>query len=294
MRILDEETVTIGIGCICERGDCVVLASDMRATYGTTPIGPHDHCGKLFTLGRFPVMACVAGRMSECHAIISQVVHVMGRFHRRKKIAREHVMEVIDDARTREMRRIYDWTLKAKMGVSLHDWAKGKVRGGMDNLVLRAGLSFMNDAPLRVALIVAGFIRGQTMFFRAVEKNRLEEESSPGVYVIGSGQVHAMKVLNRREQSYAMSLPRTLLHVHEAMIAARCERTVGTAPGYIVIKKREPRVLFLPVSVPTLESWRKAYAGRVSTASLDDSKVAAIDIYHQLKFLHRRKSGIGE
>jgi hypothetical protein len=79
-------------------------------------------------------------------------------------------------------------------------------------------------------------------------KNRLQSfltrfnfckwESSPGVYVIGSGQLHAMKVLNGRKQNYGMSLARTLLHVHEAMMAAQAEKTVGTSPGYIVMRKR--------------------------------------------------------
>jgi len=162
----------------------------------------------------------------------------------------------------------------------------------MDDLVLRAGLSFMDDAQFKVGLIVGGFMRRQTMFFCAVGKNRLQEESSPGVYVIGSGQIHAMNVLNQRQQSHAASLPRTLLHVHEAMIAARAERTVGTAIGYIVLRKHVARPVFLHATSHTLEDWRKAYAGRASTASLDDSKPAAMQIYQQLKYLHPTESGI--
>lgn len=287
--------MTIGIGCICDRGGSIVLASDMRATYGTTPIGPHDHAGKLFTLNKhFPVMACVAGGLSVCHAVISQLVHMMRKFHVRKKVAREAVMDAIDYARGWELTRIYDWTLKAKMGISLREWSRGNVRGGMDDLVLRAGLSFMKDAPFKVALIVAGFMRGQTMFFRAVEKERLQEETSPGVYVIGSGQVHAMDVLNRREQHTHMSLARTVLHVHEAMVAAKKEKTVGRSEGYIVMRQREPRILFVPTSLPALEDWRKAYAGRATTATLDDSRLAAQSIYLGLKFLHPTKSGVNK
>jgi len=132
----------------------------------------------------------------------------------------------------------------------------------------------MEAAPFRVGLIVAGFMRGQTMFFRAVQKERLQEETSPGIYVIGSGQVHAMDVLNRRVQNTHMSLARTMLYVHEAMTAARIEKTVGSAQGYIVMK-RERRILFVPSTLPILEDWRKAYARRSSTASLDDSRLAS-------------------
>lgn len=232
--------------------------------------------------------------MSECHAVISQIVHMMRRFHLRKTVGREHVIEIIDMARARELRRMYDWALRRRMGISLAEWAKGTVKGGMDDLVLRAGLTFMNAEPFRVELIVAGFIRGHTMFFRAVQKNRLEEGSTPGVYAIGRGQIHAMRVLNKRGQSYAMSLPRTLFHVHEAMVAARRDTTVGTTPGYVVIKKHDARLLFYPATLPTLENWRKAYAKRGTTASLDDSRVAGLDIFQQLKVLHPTKSGIDE
>jgi len=145
-----------------------------------------------------------------------------------------------------------------------------------------------------VRLIVAGFMRGQTMFFRAVEKNRLQEETSPGVYVIGSGQIHAMKALNRRDQQPHMSLARTLLHVHQAMLAARSERTVGIAQGYVVMKRRGSRILFFPARSQTLEDWRKAYGGRAATASLDDSRLASQNVYLQLKILHPTKSGVNK
>jgi len=280
--------VTIGIGVICERGDCIVIGSDMRASYGTEPeiIGPNDQCGKVFRLAPFPTIACVAGRMSECHAVVSQICNSVRKLRQRRDIGREHVMNIIDEARKRELRLIYSWTLTTKLGISLHDWVRGEVPGGkLDKLILRAGVNFLKDAPLRVELIVGGFMRRRTMFFRAVQKNRLEEESSPGVYVIGTGQRHAMRVLNRRGQHFGMSLSRTLLHVHEAMIAARKEQTVGPATSYIVMRKHVPELLYLPTTSPTLDSWKRAYRERPNTASLDDSRVAGMQIYQQLRYL---------
>ncbi len=86
-----------------------------------------------------------------------------------------------------------------------------------------------------------------------------------------------------------MSLARTLLHVHEAMLAARnSERKgVGRAKYYVVLKKCEEQPLYLDANSPTLESWRKAYRGRKTTASLDDSTIAAKDIYMQLHYRPR-------
>jgi|HubBroStandDraft_6_1064221.scaffolds.fasta_scaffold00205_54 20S proteasome alpha/beta subunit len=280
--------MTIGISCICERGECIVMASDMRVTYGTSPVGPNDACGKVFRLGSFNTMVCVAGSMSSCHAVISQMVVNVQKFSKGKPVYREHVINAIDEARTRELRRVYDWSIRNYLGISLHEWARGKVPGGkLDKLVLRAGIKRLEDTPFKVELIVAGFVESQTMFFRAAQKEALEEESSPGVYAIGTGQVAAMEVLNGRGQRVAMSLPRTLLHVHEAMVAARLAnpRTVGHAQAYIVMRLRVPQTLYLKASAPILESWRKAYRDRRNTGSLDDSAIAARDIHGQLQYL---------
>jgi 20S proteasome alpha/beta subunit len=284
----DAKRMTIGIGCICERGDCVVLASDMRASYGTTPVGPNDACGKVFRLGQFNTMVCIAGRISSCHAVRSQLVHNVGKLSKLRIVSREHVIRAIDEARMRELRRVYDWTIQTNWGISLYDFARGKVPGGkLDKLLLRAGFHLLKNTPLKVELIVAGFVPSQTMFFRASQKQPLEEESSPGVYAIGSGQIPAMTQLNRRSQHVAMSLPRTLLHVHEAMIAARSSdpKGIGHPQAYIVMRKHVPQTLYLEANAPALENWRKAYRGRRNTGSLDDSKVAGIDIYQQLKTL---------
>ena len=191
------------------------------------------------------------------------------------------------------MVRIYDWTLKSKIGISLHDFFGRKRRNALNEFVIRAAQSLLEAAPFRVELIAGGFMRGQTMFFCAKQKDRLQEETSPGIYAIGSGQVSAMEVLNRREQHTHRSLASTVLHVHEAMLAARrAGTTVGAPQGYIVMRKREPRILFVPSSLPILEDWRKAYASRSSTANLDDSRLASQHIYLGTKILHPTKSGI--
>src|ERR1700735_133448 len=163
--------------------------------------------------------------------------------------------------------------------------------GKLDPLLVRDGYNLLNKTPFRVELIAAGFIHSQTMFFRAVQKQPLEEESSPGVYAIGTGDIAAMRVLNRRGQRVSMSLHRTLVHVDEAMISARRSnpRTVGRAQAYLVMRQRVPQTLYLNATSPTLENWRKAYQNRRNTGSLDDSAIAANDIYRQLQYLRPNK-----
>jgi len=286
-----EGMMTIGIACICERGGCFVLASDVRATYGTMPhgrnyqpVGPNDQCGKVFRITP-SLFGCVAGRLSECHAVISNTVARLRRLGT-KRTRREDVASAVDMARVREMTKIYTWTLAKTWGISLHDFVLGKVPGGkLDPLLIRACYHLLKGTPLPVYLIIVGFVKGSGVFIRAVNKEGLQEETSPGVYAIGSGSVHAMRVLNRRGQNYTMSLPRTIFHMHEAVIAARKEKTVGPTYGYIVIRDRTTKVGFLPSTSPTLEGWMKAYKHLKTTASLDDSRVAAMQMYQQLKIM---------
>ncbi len=282
--------MTIGVACVCERGECFVLASDLRATYGTVPhgshyerIGPNDQCGKVFcVLPR--LIGCVAGRMSECHSVISHTITYLRRLAASKKIVRELVPACVDQARIREMHRIYNWALEKNWGISLNQFVRGKVPGGkLDQLLIRACQHLLKDTHLRVHLILVGFVNGQGVFIRAVQKEALQEESSPAVYAIGAGSPHAMRVLNQRGQHHGMSLPRTLLHIHEAMHEARKEQTVGPAFGYLMIRKREQKILHLPSTSSILEGWRKAYAKRPTTASLDDSRIAAVQIRQQLQ-----------
>jgi hypothetical protein len=266
------------------------MASDMRATYGTEPhgrnyeaVGPNDQCGKMFQIAPFPTMACVAGKMSQCHAVVAQLVFNIRKLAKIGQANREFAVAAIDDARVQEIHRLYNWTMHTSWGISLRDFATGKVPGGkLDKLLIRAGYHLLRKTPFEVQIIAGGFMGRDTMFFRGANKLRLEQESSPGVYAIGAGHRHAMRVLNKRGQNYAMSLPRTLLHVHEALIAARKERTVGPATAYIVLRKHTAQVVYLPANSPTLEQWRKAYSGWRSTAALDDSHVAAIEIRQQL------------
>lgn len=282
----DEEKMTIGISVVCDRGESIVIAGDIRATYGSAPIGPNDNCGKVFRLSELPTMACIAGRLGSCHSVISELTARIANLKTKTSISREDVTKAIDASRFKELRKLYNTAMEANWGISLPEFLSGKVpKGKLDKLLLKAGHSLLENTPMPVELIVAGFMGDQTMFFKGSEKRPLEEESSPGVYTIGSGALAAMGHLNKRGQGIPMSLARSLLHVHEAMSIARESDPlrIGNAEAYFVTKKRHQDILFIRAGAPILESWKKVYKDRNNTASLDDSGVAAKDIYHQLK-----------
>jgi len=288
----DGGVMTLGLGMLCEHGNCVVLASEQRATYqtlGSKQLSPNDECGKQFHLEPLNCVVSVAGSNSTCHAVYSQFAHMVLNLKDKDNVPTELLMTLLDAARFREMRRVYDWELKKKMGVTLKQWAAGKVPGiKFHRLFVEYGLSILENTPFKVEMIVGGFAGNYGMFFKASQKSKLEEETSPGVYAIGTGQVDAMEQLNKRGQNVHMSLGRTLLHVYEAMLKAQ-SRTVGPPPKLVaVIMRGEPRMLVYPLH--SLETWRKTYESRPDTVSLDTSMVAKQEIMNRLRILEKEEA----
>jgi hypothetical protein len=289
--------MTLGIGVLCDHGETFVLGSEQRASYGASKssiqIDPNDEAGKVFRLKPYRIFFSVAGCMSTCHQVYSQFAHLVDHLKDKTKIPPELLMDLIDEARFWQMRRIYDWEIRKKMGITLREWASGKLPRGikMHKMIVQYGEEILRNTPLKMELIVGGFIEPHGMFFRAVQKEALQQETSPGVYAIGVGQVTAMRHLNRRGQNVHMTLPRTLLHVYEALYLSQSQY-VGPPPEFVlVVRNRESRIMIYPTA--SLEGWRKTYENRVTTASLDDSGIAAKEVMARLKVLKEKESEIG-
>jgi len=171
------------------------------------------------------------------------------------------------------------------MGISLAELACGKIPNGkMHKIFVDAGRELLAKTEFNSAFIFGGFpSERHGIFLRACQKEALQEETSPGVYVIGIGQVAAMEQLSKRGQNVHMSLARTLLHVYEAMHVAQ-SRFVGPPPELaVVIRKREEKVMVYPFQ--SLEGWRKTYESKNNTASLDDSSVASTEVWARMKVM---------
>ena len=91
-----------------------------------------------------------------------------------------------------------------------------------------------------------------------------------------------MNQLNKRSQSLEFGLPRTLLHVSEAMDEARKlqDKSVGTPQGFTIVF-RDGRMARLRPDAPFLKDWKKVYKGR-DTGSLDYSDIAVANVKYQL------------
>jgi hypothetical protein len=266
--------VTIGIGVLCDSGNTAILASDMRVTYGKSPVTPSDHAGKQYDFSPYLLVAAIAGRAGTNEAVISVMAHELNKLlvakmeHPDKHFVAQHVRHLMDYARKAELRKQQDCAMLGELGVSLADWQSGKLPNGckMDDLALRWGLTILrrvkDEMRTQIGLIVLGFAENGIVFMRGVGADPTEETTTPEYYVIGSGSLAAIEVLNARKQSIYTSLARSLLHIYEALAAARrAEKTVGPPAPYVVIRPKnaaQPNGMWqFPAQSHLLRQWSK-------------------------------------
>jgi hypothetical protein len=285
--------VTVGIGVLAEYGDFVIMGTDMRATYPGLPV-PHDECAKAWLTDK-PIQCgvAVAGTLRIAQPFVDFLQFYLDKAAKEKPIYRDHVEFAIDKARFRVWRRLIDWEMKASYGMSLDEWKSGKVlgKGKLDRLVFQAGKALMKATDLNLEVLIAGFVDAQLLFYKASRKHHLEAVSTPGVQVIGSGGTLAMTHLNRRSQQVTCSFARSILHVAEAIDEAKKEpgKTVGDA-GWIFALHKNGDAVYIKPDHPTLLGWKKAYAGRDSTASLQNCKMSDIQAKGMTRPLVLKKS----
>lgn len=269
--------MTVGIGVLCERASCVILASDTRGSWPHNPISAHEECGKQWDFPYFPLAASVAGSFSSAQPFIDQLTVQIAALGKKKHVYCEHFENAIDYARFRYFLKRVDWRLKMTMGLPYTMWRRAKTPRGHDihPVLIRVGLKIFDETSLPVQLILAGFLNdGRLIFYRADQKAAIDQSTSPGVLVIGTGAVAAMDHLSRRGQNADCSLARSLLHVHEALKKARrIDQYVGRPSAYFVIRKNGQMGRF-PADSRLLRNWAKVYGKRKTTWSLQNSKIA--------------------
>jgi hypothetical protein len=282
----EDEDVTVGIGVLCEAGDCAILASDTRVCYGTTKVDPHERAGKQYPFPPFNFGAAIAGSTSSTHAVVSELsgqlrMLLKAWIAQRKdnpeiQLFMEHISRAIDIARKRELRRLQNCAMET-LGVSLPDWLAGKLPDGrpFNEYAHREGMRILkhvkDEMQFQCAILVVGFLRDSPIFFRGIGAEPLEEASTPGIYVIGGkGAVAAMQHLIDRRQSIEMGIARSLLHVYEALKIAREDKAVGEPSGYTVMRPwthaRPNGRLRFPADHPLLQQWSRTYALRDTEA----------------------------
>lgn len=291
--------VTIGIGVLCDGGDTAILASDMRTSYRSTA-APSDRGGKQYDFPPFTLAAAIAGTVSINAAVASEMAYMLAGLLSAKRdypnatIVARYIHWILNRARKKQLRAAQECAFEADLGLSLERWQRGKLRDAdrLDDLAFRYGLQVLRrvrgELKEKLAVVVAGFVENGSVFVRAIGAEPMEEASSPPVYVIGTGSRAAMDVLSSRQQGIDCTLARSLLHVYEALRAARFDQksTVGPAADYVVMRSDRdaeiPGMSRFPANAILLKGWHKAYAKRKSTRTLD-STIANQQAQHLLR-----------
>jgi hypothetical protein len=268
--------MTVGIGALCDRASCIILASDSRVSWPRNKIASHEESGKQWDFPFFSIAASVAGTLSSAQPLVDELTVQICGIAQQEKVYCEHFENAIDYARFKHFKKRVNWQFRRQLGVTWEQWITGKIPAGkLDPLALKAGLAIFEETTLPVQMIVGGFLKdGRLIFYKASEKSYIEQATSPGVYVIGSGAEVAMDRLSRRGQNVDCSIARSLLHIHEALDDARkADKYVGNPSAYFVIKK-DGRMARFPADSGLLINLAKRYAKQKTTRSLQNSKVA--------------------
>jgi hypothetical protein len=256
--------MTIGIGIICESENTILLGSDARGSLGASFPQPHDHMSKIFSLP-LNFHAAIAGQLDRCEGLIASITESMQRFADTapNEIGLDNIRGILQEGRLMDWSFYVDAMLTKHLMVRLKDWKEGP----LNNRLYRAGKAVIKMVGYPVHLIVAGFTSYNSMLFTALEREAIEFPQKTAV--IGSGWEFAEDILNSRGQNEHMSFQRSVLHLVEALEAARnvTDGTVGPPRDILLIEPKAYRSL--PIKHAVISELIQDFKGKDS-APLDD------------------------
>jgi hypothetical protein len=268
--------MTVGIAVLCDYGETIILAGDMRATYRGMDVDPHDKTGKLYDFAPFNLSAAIAGSTSSTHAIVSELSMYLRELikekeqHPDRSIFLEHIEKALEMSRKKELRRLQACEMNSQLGCELNDWLAGKLPSGepFNEHAHRWGLQILKNVRSefrnKVGIIVAGFVNNGPVFLRGLGFEPVEDAASPAIYVIGGrGASEAFSVLIRRGQNVEMGIARSMFHIYEALKAAKVDEGVGDPASYVVMRPwtvaRPQGMLRFHPDHPMLKQWCETY-----------------------------------
>jgi hypothetical protein len=275
----EDSPVTVGIGVLSDvmhtEGPCIILAVDDKASYGVPPITTNNACGKFHDLlPILPVGLSISGDIGTCDAVVAEFYERMKDFQeaqnqKNEPLAPDHLRIAIREARHYEYRHFLGEEMRGYLGMTLDEWQKEtnpeKKRKGM--VIARAARLYF---PV---WIIAGGFWGDRYFGLMKSSGACVTEMGGGHYACGLGDIPALKILHRRNQEAGMSAPRSLLHVAEAMEAARksAPKYIGKPADYIVLRRNKPMMRFNANS-PVLAEWLADFKNTKDSTPMQDDQ----------------------
>jgi hypothetical protein len=255
--------MTVGIGAMCQSGQCILMAADMRGSFEDPSFPAHEYLGKQYTLP-FGFMGNTAGVKTVCQSMVSELYARIEKLKDEPKILHDHIRNALHDTQIQEFGYRVEHELKMKLRTTVEEWKK------MDKATLhyRRCQRLISAYWLKMQISVGGFLEDRP-FLLTVHGNEPPEMEE--LSVIGSGTDAALKVLTTRGQHSHFGVVRSALHIYEAMEEAkRTDQYVGNCEGIVVISPKQVRIMQWKSKFMT--ELAGAFEGQ-DTESLDDDEV---------------------
>ena len=255
--------MTVGIGAICQSGQCIVMVADMRGSFEDSSLPPHEYTGKQYALPNgFNVNT--AGAKVICQSMASELYTQIEKLSKQPEVYHDHIRKAIIETQFLEFSYRVDHELRFHLLTTSAKWRKMN----KTTLLYRRGQRLLRKYYLNAQLSVGGFLADGHPVLLTMHGNEPPEMEE--LSVIGSGTDPALEVLVRQGQNPHIGIVRTIMHMHEAMDAAKAkDKYVGRCDAMVVLTPKQIRILQLDSRF--VKELVGSFAGR-DTEPLDDDK----------------------
>jgi hypothetical protein len=228
--------MTIGIGAVGGSGNTIMMAADTKGSYND-PRYSDTLIGKQYDFFPHHLLAAnIAGTVPVCQSLMSHLVAEVDKLVGLAIIRHDHIRNAVKEAQISEILDRLDYELVNHLAMRRSDWiALDKAK-----LQYRRAQRLIRKFQLPMQLIVGGFVNGSLIM---LETQFNEPPEMVEYSAIGTGGPYAADSLAKRNQGANTSFQRTIVHVAEAMEAARADRFVGDPADYVIITSRTYRRL---------------------------------------------------
>jgi hypothetical protein len=240
------------------------MSADTKGSYND-PRFSDTRIGKQFDF--FPhhfLCANIAGSVRVCESVVSELVTQIDKLVGAPRVFHDHIRNAVKEAQINELLYRLDYEMVNHLAMRLAEWKT------LDkaSLQFRRAARLVRKFQLQMQLTVGGFVGGSILL---LETNFNDAPEMVEYSAIGSGGDLAAESLIKRDQGANTSFQRTVVHVAEAMEAARSDQYVGEPADYVIITPRSYRRL--PARDPYLLQLLLKYLDK-DTEELDDTDEA--------------------
>jgi hypothetical protein len=239
------------------------MAADMRGSFEDAALPAHEYLGKQYALPNgFNVNT--AGAKVICQSMASELYTQIEKLSKEPTVYHDHIRKAIVETQFLEFLYRVDHEFRFHLGITREEWQKMP----KTSLLYRRADRIMRKHYLNVQLSVGGFLgdgHPVLLTMHGNEPPEMEEMS-----VIGSGTDPALEVLVQRGQNPHTGVVRTVMHVYEAMEAAKTrDKYVGRCEAMIVLTPKQIGILQLASTF--VKEIVGSFSGR-DTEPLDDDE----------------------